>query len=182
MRSNRSPVELAWICMCGTFPAIARCSPLAEKVMVRTSVVCWMVACRVSCASQIFTVCPAAVAAVPKMEFELAWEGEIATAFTSSLWALLFGGAWGTFQSRVVRSAEDAMIRRSEATRSVILAWRPSEVWRIAVWVSPCCICSFAVWVSRCHTCIAWSSQIPIGCPADTNRVSVLNTRACTPF
>jgi hypothetical protein len=50
------------------------------------------------------------------MEFELAWEGEIATAFTSSLWALLFGGAWGTFQIRVVRSAEDAMIRLSEAT------------------------------------------------------------------
>jgi hypothetical protein len=133
MRSIRSPLELAWMCMCGTFPATTRCSPLAEKVMARTSVVCRRVASRVSCAFQIFTVCPAAVAVVPVVELELAWEGEIATAFTSSLWALLFGGAWGTFQIRVVRSAEDAMIRRSEATRSVVLAWCPSVVLRISV-------------------------------------------------
>ena len=68
----RSPVELACTWMCGIFPAATRCSPLAEKVMARTAVAWRMVACRVSFASHIFTVHPAAEAAAPKMEFGLA--------------------------------------------------------------------------------------------------------------
>ncbi len=79
--------------MWGLFPTTTRCSPLVEKVMARTAAMWGMVACRVSCESHILIVRPAAVVATPKMEFGLSWDGEIATAFTSSLWGVSFGGA-----------------------------------------------------------------------------------------
>lgn len=93
MRSRRAPVELVWMYMSGVPPATTRFSPLEEKAIARTVSVWEMVACRVSCESHIFTVWPAAVAVVPKGELELAWEGEIATALTSSWWGALAGGA-----------------------------------------------------------------------------------------